>query len=250
MNNFKGGGFKKGGNKFGNKPKFSGGGDRRSGGGNKFGNSNDRSDRNDRPSANSEKFSATCTECHKSCEVPFKPSGDKPVYCSDCFTKRLSEEKKGKNRGGGDHRSESPKPPREQRSPRHDASRGQNDMALSNMQRQLANLEEKLNRVLEIINPPMPSAKVPLVTSDDTPKKERKAKKVAVVKAEPKKLPRKASAKKTPKIPAVKVPAKPKTQKVAAKKTVVKKVAKKAPKKAVVKKAVVKKTKAKKGVKK
>jgi len=29
---------------------------------------------------------ATCDECHKSCEVPFRPSGDKPVYCSDCFS--------------------------------------------------------------------------------------------------------------------------------------------------------------------
>ena len=28
---------------------------------------------------------AVCDECHKNCEVPFRPSGDKPVYCSDCF---------------------------------------------------------------------------------------------------------------------------------------------------------------------
>lgn len=30
----------------------------------------------------------TCDECGKRCEVPFKPSGDKPVFCSDCFEKR------------------------------------------------------------------------------------------------------------------------------------------------------------------
>ena len=24
-------------------------------------------------------------ECQKSCQVPFKPTGEKPVYCSDCF---------------------------------------------------------------------------------------------------------------------------------------------------------------------
>ena len=31
---------------------------------------------------------AICAECKKECEVPFKPSGDRPVYCKDCFSKR------------------------------------------------------------------------------------------------------------------------------------------------------------------
>jgi len=31
--------------------------------------------------------SAICSNCGKSCQVPFKPTGDKPVYCSDCFEK-------------------------------------------------------------------------------------------------------------------------------------------------------------------
>ncbi len=31
---------------------------------------------------------ATCAECNEECEVPFKPSGDRPVYCKDCFSKR------------------------------------------------------------------------------------------------------------------------------------------------------------------
>ena len=31
---------------------------------------------------------AICAECHKECEVPFKPTGDRPVYCKDCFSKR------------------------------------------------------------------------------------------------------------------------------------------------------------------
>jgi len=33
-------------------------------------------------------FEAICAECGKTCEVPFRPSGDKPVYCTDCFAKR------------------------------------------------------------------------------------------------------------------------------------------------------------------
>ncbi len=27
----------------------------------------------------------TCDKCGKECQVPFKPTTDKPVYCSDCF---------------------------------------------------------------------------------------------------------------------------------------------------------------------
>lgn len=33
-------------------------------------------------------FKAICSECQKECEVPFKPSGDRPVFCRDCFSKR------------------------------------------------------------------------------------------------------------------------------------------------------------------
>ena len=35
-----------------------------------------------------EMFKATCEECKKECEVPFKPSGGRPVYCKECFSKR------------------------------------------------------------------------------------------------------------------------------------------------------------------
>ena len=30
---------------------------------------------------------AVCSECKKECEVPFKPTEGKPVYCRDCFSK-------------------------------------------------------------------------------------------------------------------------------------------------------------------
>ncbi|MDR3565376.1 MAG: zinc-ribbon domain containing protein [Negativicutes bacterium] len=29
---------------------------------------------------------AVCAECGKETQVPFRPSGDRPVYCSDCFS--------------------------------------------------------------------------------------------------------------------------------------------------------------------
>ncbi len=32
-----------------------------------------------------ELFKATCSVCGKACEVPFRPSPGKPVYCKECF---------------------------------------------------------------------------------------------------------------------------------------------------------------------
>lgn len=31
---------------------------------------------------------AICADCNKECEIPFKPSGDRPIYCKECFSKR------------------------------------------------------------------------------------------------------------------------------------------------------------------
>lgn len=38
-----------------------------------------------RDDSRSEMFTATCAECSKRCEVPFRPSGARPVYCKECF---------------------------------------------------------------------------------------------------------------------------------------------------------------------
>jgi CxxC-x17-CxxC domain-containing protein len=36
-------------------------------------------------------FPATCAQCGKNTQVPFRPRGSKPIYCSDCYNKvRLS----------------------------------------------------------------------------------------------------------------------------------------------------------------
>ena len=32
-----------------------------------------------------ELFEAVCADCGKTASVPFRPTGNKPVYCSDCF---------------------------------------------------------------------------------------------------------------------------------------------------------------------
>lgn len=58
--------------------------DRNQGGGRSFGGGGGRfGDRGDRPRP--EMHKAICSNCGKPCEVPFKPTGSKPVLCSDCF---------------------------------------------------------------------------------------------------------------------------------------------------------------------
>ena len=34
---------------------------------------------------------AVCAQCGKETMVPFQPRGDRPVYCSDCFSQQRSE---------------------------------------------------------------------------------------------------------------------------------------------------------------
>lgn len=44
------------------------------------------------PRREREMFKAVCAKCKKDCEVPFKPSGDKPVLCKDCFIKEREDQ--------------------------------------------------------------------------------------------------------------------------------------------------------------
>lgn len=40
----------------------------------------------DRPAR--QMYAVVCFDCGKDTEIPFKPSGDRPVYCQECFAKR------------------------------------------------------------------------------------------------------------------------------------------------------------------
>lgn len=68
--------------------------ERRGGKGNFRGNSRSRgSDR-------MEMHPAVCDECGKSCEVPFKPTSSKPIFCSECFEKKEKRGRGDDRRGG------------------------------------------------------------------------------------------------------------------------------------------------------
>ena len=48
-------------------------------------------------------YSAICDDCGNKCLVPFKPSSDKPIYCSSCFEKRGNSHD-GESKGSGNSR--------------------------------------------------------------------------------------------------------------------------------------------------
>lgn len=214
MNNFKEGGFRKQGGKFGGRPQF--GGNRPKGGGHggaKFGGHSHKE-------RSSELFPTTCSECGKSCEVPFRPSSDKPVYCSNCFGKRSDDNRNERGGQGRNERTDYSKSSRDQRPLRHDKPQIQADADLIDIKRQLATIESRLNRILDLINPAMPAVKAaPIAEEKVSVKKiEKKVMKKVVDKSALKKVVQKAVKKESPK--------------KVVKKVVVKKVAKKVAKKA------------------
>lgn len=72
---------------------------------------------------------AVCSQCGKDCEVPFEPTGNKPVYCSNCF------EKHG---GGGDSRRFHDRGPRRQN--------------FDNDNSQLESINRKLDKILDMLS--------------------------------------------------------------------------------------------------
>ncbi|HRZ30656.1 MAG TPA: hypothetical protein P5274_03285 [Candidatus Paceibacterota bacterium] len=115
--------------------RFGGGsrGGSRFGGGNRSGGSRFGSDRGPVTM-----HKAVCSDCGNDCEVPFRPTGDKPIFCSDCFSAKRGGEAPRAPRGGsfgGD------------RGPRKDfAPRGDNEV-----KKQLEFLGMKIDRLTKIV---------------------------------------------------------------------------------------------------
>ena len=57
---------------------------------------------NRRSSVRPERTRVICDDCGKSCEVPFKPTSDKPIYCDSCFRKDSSPRGSGSRSGGNE----------------------------------------------------------------------------------------------------------------------------------------------------
>ncbi len=143
MKNFSRPGSDRGGRDFGKKSfpgrGFGGGG--RSFGGDRGG---DRGDR--------QMFSATCSKCGKDAQLPFRPSGDRPVFCSNCFE---TEKNSAPSFGGGSSFS---RPPRDFGRPgfgdrRPPAPHAAPAVNLDQFKAQFEALNAKLDRLIRAIAP-------------------------------------------------------------------------------------------------
>ncbi len=92
--------------------------------------------RDDRPR---EMFKTVCSNCNKSCEVPFRPTTGKPVYCSDCF----------ETMGGRSERPERSDRPRFD-SPRRDDKQS---VPFQDNSKQLNDLNAKLDKIILLLTP-------------------------------------------------------------------------------------------------
>ncbi len=43
-----------------------------------------------------EMYTVTCSDCGTETQVPFKPDGERPVYCRDCYRKRRPSNRRGR----------------------------------------------------------------------------------------------------------------------------------------------------------
>ncbi len=78
-------------------------------------------------------FNSTCTKCGNVCKVPFKPTGGKPVLCSECF---------GKSSGGRENRFDSG---------RKFDSRRSFDGDSGAQKEQIDQINKKLDKILQIL---------------------------------------------------------------------------------------------------
>jgi CxxC-x17-CxxC domain-containing protein len=207
MGDFKRGGFG-GGNRGGDR----GGFQKKSFGGNRGGGFGGGNRGGDRGPVSMHK--AVCDECTKSCEVPFRPSNDKPIYCNDCFGgKRESGDRAPRKEFG----NRDARPSFGDRAPRPEFTKTPSSAPTNdNTAKQLSEINAKLDRLASAIE------------KLTTPKAEASFVKVAPVVAAPKVEAKKVEAKKevkkavkAPAAKAVKTPAKKPT--APAKKVVAKK---------------------------
>lgn len=68
---------------------------------------------------------ATCDTCGNSCEVPFRPTGKKPIYCHNCFGKNAGAPMAGNSGNGGN---------------------------TAHLEAELKRINEKLDAIIEVLN--------------------------------------------------------------------------------------------------
>jgi CxxC-x17-CxxC domain-containing protein len=106
---------------------------------------NDRGDRSPsrfggRSERPMQKFDAVCSKCGKACQVPFRPNGTRPVYCTDCFG---GPQQASRNKGSFPMRDGSPWPTAP--APRTGGK------TIADLERQIGAMNTKIDTMLRIL---------------------------------------------------------------------------------------------------
>lgn len=102
-----------------------------------------------RDGGDKEMFDAVCSTCGRACQVPFRPSGDRPIFCKDCFAKTSGREMT-------DSRDRRDAPPRTNVVRRDDSFSArpkafEQDPRIDDMKRDLAYMHVKLDKLTELV---------------------------------------------------------------------------------------------------
>jgi CxxC-x17-CxxC domain-containing protein len=84
-------------------------------------------------------YPATCSNCGNHCEVPFRPTNGKPVYCKDCF---------GEKGGGSNDRF----PRNDSRAPEAVKTTFEGPQENNGVKKQLEAMNVKLDRLIQVVN--------------------------------------------------------------------------------------------------
>lgn len=136
-----------------------------------FGNRQNRfSPRGDNRSGPVIKHSAICDQCKQNCEVPFRPTGNKPIYCSNCF--------EGKRDAPDDRKT--------RRFDNKTSNYQVNDKAREQLTKTIEKLDNKIDKLIEIMENIQNDNKKKIETPVSRPNR-KTAKKVVVAKKTTKK---------------------------------------------------------------
>ncbi len=138
-------------------------------------------------------FKATCDSCGNNCEVPFRPTEGKPVYCSDCFRKNQPSDDRR-----DDRRSDSRFASRSHNDGQRNMSEQRSNPSQAEFKGQFLELNNKLDKILKLLQPEVKKVndEKSNPVSEEKVKVEEKSVKAKTPKVDKPKVEKKAPAKK------------------------------------------------------
>lgn len=122
-------------------------------------------------------YDAECNKCHNRCQVPFRPNGKKPVFCSNCFVKDEGFDSRGSSSFSRESRP----------APRSFAPEAPN-REMQELKKEIATLTETVQKLITVIEKSNRASALTeeiqkhIPTEETAPKKKPAAKKVAKAK--------------------------------------------------------------------